>query len=91
MLTVNIHEAKTQLSRLVDQAVKGEAFIIAKAGKPLVKVAGLDAPDALSASASLRERSSCQGTSIACAMRRLPASSGPRREAAPRHAGAPVG
>lgn len=42
--TVNMHEAKTQLSRLVDQAVKGEPFIIAKAGKPLVKVTALDAP-----------------------------------------------
>lgn len=38
MRKVNIHEAKTHLSRLVDQAAKGEAFIIAKAGKPLVKV-----------------------------------------------------
>jgi len=46
MVTVNIHEAKTQLSKLVDQAVKGEAFVIAKAGKPLVKVAALDAPSA---------------------------------------------
>ena len=46
MITVNIHEAKTQLSKLVDRAVKGEAFIIAKAGKPLVKVAALDAPRA---------------------------------------------
>lgn len=46
MLTVNIHEAKTQLSRLVEQAVKGEPFIIAKAGKPLVKVTRLDAPSA---------------------------------------------
>ena len=44
MVTVNIHEAKTQLSKLVDQAVKGESFVIAKAGKPLVKVAALDAP-----------------------------------------------
>ena len=44
MVTVNIHEAKTQLSKLVDQAVKGEAFVIAKAGKPLVKVAALAAP-----------------------------------------------
>jgi prevent-host-death family protein len=43
MLTVNIHEAKTQLSRLIDRAVKGEPFVIAKAGKPLVKVAALDA------------------------------------------------
>jgi prevent-host-death family protein len=46
MVTVNIHEAKTQLSKLVDQAVKGESFVIAKAGKPLVKVAALDAPAA---------------------------------------------
>lgn len=44
MITVNIHEAKTQLSKLVAQAVKGEAFVIAKAGKPLVKVASLDTP-----------------------------------------------
>ncbi len=46
MKTVNIHEAKTQLSRLIDQAVKGDSFIIAKAGKPLVKVSRLDAPSA---------------------------------------------
>jgi len=42
--TVNIHEAKTQLSKLVEQASKGEPFIIAKAGKPLVKVTSLNAP-----------------------------------------------
>ena len=47
MQTVNIHEAKTQLSKLVDEAVKGESFIIAKAGKPLVKVTRLDAPEAI--------------------------------------------
>lgn len=41
MLTVNIHDAKTQLSRLVEQAARGEAFIIAKAGKPMVKVVPL--------------------------------------------------
>lgn len=46
MRTVNIHEAKTHLSRLVEQAAKGESFVIAKAGKPLVKVTALDAPDA---------------------------------------------
>ena len=46
MRTVNIHEAKTHLSRLVDAAAKGEPFIIAKAGKPLVKVVPLDAPPA---------------------------------------------
>lgn len=46
MRTVNIHDAKTNLSRLVDGAVRGEPFIIAKAGKPLVKVVPLDQPDA---------------------------------------------
>jgi prevent-host-death family protein len=46
MQTINIHEAKTQLSKLVDQAAKGEPFIIAKAGKPLVKVTALDTPTA---------------------------------------------
>jgi prevent-host-death family protein len=46
MRTVNIHEAKTHLSRLVDQAAKGESFVIAKAGKPLVKVVALDAAPA---------------------------------------------
>jgi len=44
MKTVNIHEAKTQLSKLVDEASRGEPFIIAKAGKPIVKVMALSAP-----------------------------------------------
>lgn len=48
MQTVNIHEAKTQLSKLIEQAVKGESFIIAKAGKPMVKVIKIDAPEASS-------------------------------------------
>ena len=38
MKTVNMHEAKTHLSKLVAEAVAGEPFLIAKAGKPLVKV-----------------------------------------------------
>jgi len=46
MLTVNIHEAKTHLSRLVQRAAEGAPFVIAKAGKPLVKVTALDAPAA---------------------------------------------
>ncbi|GGE83813.1 type II toxin-antitoxin system Phd/YefM family antitoxin [Massilia psychrophila] len=46
MLTINIHEAKTHLSRLIEQAAKGESFIIAKAGRPMVKVIALDAPGA---------------------------------------------
>jgi prevent-host-death family protein len=45
MKTVNIHEAKTHLSRLIERAVKGESFIIAKAGKPLVKLTPLDSPE----------------------------------------------
>lgn len=46
MLTVNIHDAKTQLSKLVELAAQGEAFIIAKAGKPMVKVIPLDQAEA---------------------------------------------
>ena len=44
MKTVNIHEAKTHLSRLVDRAANGEPFVIAKAGKPMVRVTRLDSP-----------------------------------------------
>ncbi|WP_413988069.1 type II toxin-antitoxin system Phd/YefM family antitoxin [Labrys okinawensis] len=46
MRTVNIHEAKTHLSRLVEQAAAGEPFVIAKAGKPMVKVMALEGPQA---------------------------------------------
>lgn len=42
MEIVNIHQAKTNLSRLIEKAVNGEDFIIAKAGKPLVKVTRID-------------------------------------------------
>ncbi len=45
MQTYNIHDAKTQLSKLVDRASKGESFVIAKAGKPMVKVMALDSPE----------------------------------------------
>jgi antitoxin (DNA-binding transcriptional repressor) of toxin-antitoxin stability system len=44
MKTVNIHQAKTQLSKLIEEASKVESFVIAKAGKPLVKVTALLAP-----------------------------------------------
>lgn len=44
MKTINIHEAKTQLSKLVEEAANGEPFVIAKAGKPMVKVTALGAP-----------------------------------------------
>ncbi|MDR3214465.1 MAG: type II toxin-antitoxin system prevent-host-death family antitoxin [Azoarcus sp.] len=45
MQTYNIHEAKTHLSRLVEAAAQGESFVIAKAGKPMVKVMALDTPE----------------------------------------------
>jgi prevent-host-death family protein len=44
--TVNIHEAKTHLSKLIAKAANGEPFIIAKAGKPMVKVVAIDTPPA---------------------------------------------
>jgi len=45
MEIVNIHDAKTHLSRLLERVAKGEGFIIAKAGKPLAKVVPLTAPN----------------------------------------------
>ncbi len=42
---VNIHEAKTSFSRLVDRAASGETVVIAKAGVPVAKLTRLDAPD----------------------------------------------
>ena len=44
MPTVNIHEAKTHLSRLIETAASGEVVVIAKAGRPLVKLVALDTP-----------------------------------------------
>ena len=45
MTTVNIHEAKTHLSRLVARVARGESFIIAKAGKPLARVIPIEAKE----------------------------------------------
>ncbi|MFC3169193.1 type II toxin-antitoxin system Phd/YefM family antitoxin [Paracoccus fontiphilus] len=42
MKTVNMHEAKTHLSKLVEDAVRGQPFVIARAGKPLVKVSMIE-------------------------------------------------
>ncbi|MBV8543257.1 MAG: type II toxin-antitoxin system prevent-host-death family antitoxin [Acidobacteria bacterium] len=47
MHTVEIEEAEKQLSNLVDKAVKGESFVIAKDGKPLVKVEALHTDSSL--------------------------------------------
>lgn len=45
METVNMHDAKTRLSQLVDKAAKGEPFVIARAGKPVVRVTAIDSPE----------------------------------------------
>jgi prevent-host-death family protein len=42
---INIHEAKTHLSRLVEEAASGHTVVIAKAGKPLAKLMPLDSPE----------------------------------------------
>jgi prevent-host-death family protein len=47
MQTVNIHEAKTHLSRLVEDAAAGEEIIIAKAGKPMAKLVPIEAKKGL--------------------------------------------
>ncbi len=47
MQTFNIDEVKTQLSQLVDLTAKGESFIVAKAGKSMVKVTALNTPETL--------------------------------------------
>lgn len=41
---MNIHDAKTNLSRLIERAVSGEPFVIAKSGKPMVTVTAFSAP-----------------------------------------------
>jgi prevent-host-death family protein len=47
MKTVNIHDAKTNLSKLVDKVASSrEALVIAKAGKPMVKLVPIDQPEA---------------------------------------------
>ena len=44
MRQVNIHDAKTNLSRLIEQAVNGQPFVIAQAGKPMVTVTAFSPP-----------------------------------------------
>jgi prevent-host-death family protein len=46
MKTYNVHEAKTHLSRLIQQAAGGEPFVIAKAGKPMVVVTAVAGAEA---------------------------------------------
>lgn len=44
MISVNIHEAKTHLSRLLERVVAGEEIIISKAGKPMAKLTPISKP-----------------------------------------------
>ena len=44
MRLVNVHQAKTHLSRLIDQAHAGETIVLAKAGKPWARLMPLEAP-----------------------------------------------
>lgn len=44
-MPINIHEAKTHFSRLVDAAVAGDEVIIARAGRPVAKLVAIDAPE----------------------------------------------
>lgn len=46
MSIVNVHEAKTHLSRLLDRAHAGEEIVIAKNGKPYARLTALEAPQA---------------------------------------------
>jgi len=55
---VNIYEAKTHLSKLVEEASKGESFVIAKAGKPVVKVTALSFPTGV----EVRDSAACSTT-----------------------------
>lgn len=44
MDAINIYDAKTQLSKLVDRAASGEDVIVSRNGKPLARITALEAP-----------------------------------------------
>ena len=56
MATVNIHEAKTQFSKLVDTAMRGEETLIAKAGKPAAKLVSITPPKVQRKFGTLKEK-----------------------------------
>lgn len=56
MTTVNVHEAKTQLSRLLARVEAGEEVVIARGGKPIARLAPLSAPRPRRRFGSLRSR-----------------------------------
>jgi prevent-host-death family protein len=56
MKVINMHAAKTHLSRLVEEAVGGEDIVIAKGGHPVVRLVPVTAPVAPRVPGSLRGR-----------------------------------
>ena len=44
MIVVNVHEAKTHLSKLLKQAAAGEEVVVASAGRPVAKIVAYDEP-----------------------------------------------
>ena len=56
MKTINMHEAKTHLSRIVEQVVQGESFIIGKAGKPMALLSPYVSPSFHRKAGTLRGR-----------------------------------
>ena len=94
MRTVDIDEARQDLARLVDSAAGGEGFIIAKEGKPLVKIVPLDAPPARKVkrgSASSRGKSRFRMISTRCPRTRSRRSFTATNETVARHPPAAVG
>jgi len=55
-LTINIHEVNSHLSSLMEQTAKGREFVIAKAGKPMVRVVPINAVPAVRAMGFLAGR-----------------------------------
>ena len=82
MPTVNIHEAKTHLSRLVERAARGETFVIAKAGRPMVKLVPIGAAEV----ATPKRLGFLQGVFKGWARKKSKACSADAREVASRHA-----
>jgi prevent-host-death family protein len=91
VVTVNIHEAKTHLSKLVDRAASGETVVIAKAGKPLVRVSALDAPVEPRRLGFLAGEVATPDDFNEMGAEEIAALSGRGREAAARHAAGAVG
>lgn len=56
MLTVTVHAAKTNLSRLIERALAGEEVIIARGDQPVVRLVPIDAPTPRRQSGTLRGR-----------------------------------